>query len=150
MRVDSGCFGLLRVDSGWYQSPENIKFFLGTTRTFQKLPTFLAVFFFTFVVYFGQNDWTYFFITIFFGIFASHYRKKYPKGNISLVKYQIFLLFMKIFLGTRFLGSSKNLNSGWYGVIRVDIGWEKLTVCEPVCESVIFWDDKLAFGLFNF
>ena len=33
---------------GLAQSPENDKFFLGTTRTFQKLPTFLSIFF-TFV-----------------------------------------------------------------------------------------------------
>ena len=79
------------------QSPENIQFFLGTTRTFQKLPTLMAILF-TFLVFFGQNGCTYFIITNFFGIFASHYRKNYPKCNISLVKCQIFLLFMKIFL----------------------------------------------------
>ena len=32
-----------QADTCYKQSPENIQFFLGTTITFQKLPTFLAV-----------------------------------------------------------------------------------------------------------
>ena len=100
----------LHKDLQLEQSPENVQFFLGTARTFQKLPTFLRYFLHC-LVFFGKNGCTYCFITIFFCIFASNNRKKYPKCNISLVKYQIFLLFIKFFLGTWFLGSSENLDS---------------------------------------
>ena len=54
---------------------------------------------------------TYCFRNNIFGIFVSNQRGKYPKYDISLVKYQIFLLLKEIFPGTRFLGSSENLDS---------------------------------------
>ena len=94
-----------RVQKTYYSSKE-------PRELFRNFLLFLAIFFYIFV-YFGQNGCTYCFITIFFGIFASNNRKNYPKFNIWLVKYQIFLLFIKIFLGTRFLGSYENLDSSW-------------------------------------
>ena len=108
---------------GENQNPGNIQFFLGITTTFQKLPTFFGNIFY-FLVFLEQNGCTCFFITNIFGIFASHYRKNYPRCNISLVKCQIFLLFMQIFLGARFLGSSENLDSdfvipGWLCQIQM-------------------------------
>ena len=79
---------------------------------FSETSYFFGHYFLHFLVFFGQDGCTYCFTTIFFGIFSSNNWKNYPKCNISLVKYQIFLLFIKIFLGTRFLGSSENLDFG--------------------------------------
>ena len=55
---------------------------------------------------------TYHFRSSFFHTFVFNLWKNQAEYSISVVKYQIFLLFIKIFLGTRFLGSSKNLDSG--------------------------------------
>ena len=54
---------------------------------------------------------TYHFRNSFFHTFVFNLWKNQAEYSISVVKYQIFLLFIKIFLGTRFLGSSKNLDS---------------------------------------
>ena len=54
---------------------------------------------------------TYHFRSSFFHTFVFNLWKNQAEYSISVVKYQIFLLFIKIFLGTRFLGSSKNLDS---------------------------------------
>ena len=90
------------------QSPENIQFFLGTTRTFQNLPTFLVIDCMLFYLFYSER--AYCFNTSFFGIHFIKSIGNHPECTISLVKYQIFILFMKIFLGTRFLGSSKKLS----------------------------------------
>ena len=71
---------------------------------------FWWLFFTFFFAFFGQDWFTFY---IFFGLFTSNHRKNHPNSNISYVKYQIFLLFITIFLGTRFLGSSENLDSAW-------------------------------------
>ena len=43
---------------GYGQSPENIQFFLETTRTFQKLPPFFFLqFILYFLVFYAQNGW---------------------------------------------------------------------------------------------
>ena len=55
---------------------------------------------------------TYHFRSSFFHTFVFNLWKNQAEYSISVVKYQIFLLFIKIFLGTRFLGSSENLDSG--------------------------------------
>ena len=58
-----------KVDKYIHQSPENVQFFLGTTRTFKKLPTFSGVSFFHFS--FFWVEWMYIlFHNYLFGIFA--------------------------------------------------------------------------------
>ena len=57
---------------------------------------------------------TYHFRSSFFHTFVFNLWKNQAEYSISVVKYQIFLLFIKIFLGTRFLGSSKNLDHAFF------------------------------------
>ena len=59
----------------------------------------------------GRKGGTYCSRNSLFGIFVSNHWKNYPKCSISYDKYHFFLFFIKIFLGTRFLGSSGNLDS---------------------------------------
>ena len=77
---------------------------------FSETSHFFWRYFLLFWSFWGRMD-VHIFSYLTFLSFLHHIRKNYQKCNISLVKCQIFLLFMKIFLGTRFLGSSENLDS---------------------------------------
>ena len=67
--------------------PENIQFFLGTARTFQKLPTFLAIYFALFGLF-----WAQYYVLFVSELTFSHFWKNNPKWNISVMKFQIFLV----------------------------------------------------------
>ena len=69
-------------------------------RTFQKFPTFFCHLYDTFWSFMHRMAGTKCFRTNIYGIFLSNQRKNHPKYDISLVKYQIFLLLKTIFPGT--------------------------------------------------
>ena len=76
----------------------------------KKCPPIICRYLFTFFGLFW-TEWMYImFLNCVFLAFLYQIIRKIIQ-NATFMKYQIFLLFIKIFQGTRFLGSSENLDS---------------------------------------
>ena len=94
-----------------FTEPRKHKILPRNHNNFSEASYFFSEEFYTLWSFSPRIGGTYHFRSSFFHTFVFNLWKNQAEYSISVVKYQIFLLFIKIFLGTRFLGSSKNLDS---------------------------------------